>query len=237
MSFPVSSSGLLKAGRPSRMPTRENSAPTSAWSCRHCPQDCAPAALATLWTMPSPPGQGFAVRVALLLVQSFCAAVSRLNLSSSVHARRIHQSQTIPSHGRDPFTRQQGHRVETGIHICARPESPAGDVINHFRASQTLFSAVQRLALFVDGCFWHGCPKHGRQPGTNTAYWAQKLSRNKARDRSVSRTLRQAGWMVIRLWEHHLSAPVAVAAKISRALAKKRCSHFPAGCIMNHLTK
>ena len=61
---PVLSSGLLKARRPSRMPTRERSAPTSAWSCRHFPQDCAPAALATLWTMPPPPGQGFAVRVA-----------------------------------------------------------------------------------------------------------------------------------------------------------------------------
>src|SRR5208282_440535 len=46
----------------------------------------------------------------------------------------------------------------------------------------------ERLALFVDGCFWHGCPRHGRQPGTNTAYWAKKLSRNKGRDRSVSRT-------------------------------------------------
>jgi DNA mismatch endonuclease (patch repair protein) len=94
-----------------------------------------------------------------------------------------------------------------------------------------------RIALFVDGCFWHGCPKHGRQPGTNITYWAQKLDRNKARDRSVSRTLRQAGWMVIRLWEHHLSAPVAVVAKIRRALAKKRCSHFRAGCIMNQQTK
>ncbi len=54
---PVSASGLLKAGRPSQMPTRERSAPTSAWSCRHCHQDCAPASLATLATMPSPPGQ------------------------------------------------------------------------------------------------------------------------------------------------------------------------------------
>jgi DNA mismatch endonuclease, patch repair protein len=49
----------------------------------------------------------------------------------------------------------------------------------------------ERLAVFVDGCFWHGCPKHGRQPGTNIAYWAQKLTRNKARDLSVSRALRQ----------------------------------------------
>jgi hypothetical protein len=54
---PVSSSGLLKTGRPSRMPTRERSAPTSAWSCRPCPQDCAPSALATLRPKPPPPGR------------------------------------------------------------------------------------------------------------------------------------------------------------------------------------
>jgi DNA mismatch endonuclease (patch repair protein) len=94
-----------------------------------------------------------------------------------------------------------------------------------------------RLALFVDGCFWHGCPKHGRQPGTNITYWAQKLIRNKARDRSVSKTLRRTGWMVIRIWEHQLSAPFAIAAKISRALAKNRSSHFSAGRIMNQGTK
>src|ERR1039458_8554321 len=60
LSFPVSSFCLLKGGGPSRTPTRENPAPTSAWSCRHCPQDCAPAALATLGPMPPPPGDGFA---------------------------------------------------------------------------------------------------------------------------------------------------------------------------------
>ena len=76
----------------------------------------------------------------------------------------------------------------------------------------------QGVAVFVDGCFWHACPKHGRQPGTHATYWAQKLARNKARDRSVSRSLRQAGWTVIRIWEHQLSAPVAVVAKITRAL-------------------
>src|ERR1039458_9183363 len=56
LSFPVSSFCLLKGGGPSRTPTRENPAPTSAWSCLHCPQDCAPAALATLGPMPPPPG-------------------------------------------------------------------------------------------------------------------------------------------------------------------------------------
>ena len=57
---PVSSSGLLKSRRPSQMPTRERSAPISAWSCRHCPQDCAPSALATLGPMPPPPGRACA---------------------------------------------------------------------------------------------------------------------------------------------------------------------------------
>ena len=85
----------------------------------------------------------------------------------------------------------------------------------------------EQIALFIDGCFWHGCPKHGRLPGSNVAYWSQKLARNKTRDRSVSRKLRNAGWRVIRFWEHHLSAPVTVATKINRALAQKRGSRFP----------
>src|SRR5580700_10150015 len=54
----------------------------------------------------------------------------------------------------------------------------------------------ERVALFVDGCFWHGCPKHGRQPGSNTKYWREKLARNKSRDRRVSRELNKAGWTV-----------------------------------------
>ena len=63
----------------------------------------------------------------------------------------------------------------------------------------------RRLAVFVDGCFWHGCPKHGTQPQTNTAFWAAKLGRNKSRDRLVARTLRSRGWRVLRVWQHELS--------------------------------
>jgi len=62
-----------------------------------------------------------------------------------------------------------------------------------------------RLALFVDGCFWHGCPKHGTKPKSNRAYWRLKLARNKMRDQLVKRTLRKAGWKVIRIWKHELS--------------------------------
>jgi DNA mismatch endonuclease (patch repair protein) len=58
-----------------------------------------------------------------------------------------------------------------------------------------------RVAVFVDGCFWHGCPRHATQPRTRAAFWAAKFSRNKERDREVTRTLRRAGWTVLRVWE------------------------------------
>jgi DNA mismatch endonuclease (patch repair protein) len=62
-----------------------------------------------------------------------------------------------------------------------------------------------RLAVFVDGCFWHGCPKHATRPKSNAAFWRRKLAANKARDRLVTRTLRARGWHVLRIWEHELA--------------------------------
>ena len=62
-----------------------------------------------------------------------------------------------------------------------------------------------RLALFVDGCFWHGCPRHCKIPAGNRAFWKEKFAANKARDRRVNRELRKLGWRVIRIWEHDLS--------------------------------
>ncbi|MFC1601777.1 very short patch repair endonuclease [Candidatus Sumerlaeota bacterium] len=63
-----------------------------------------------------------------------------------------------------------------------------------------------RLAVFVDGCFWHGCPNHCRIPTSNKDYWVAKITGNKKRDRKVSKSLRAAGWTVVRLWEHELGA-------------------------------
>ena len=62
-----------------------------------------------------------------------------------------------------------------------------------------------RLAIFVDGCFWHGCPKHASAPATNRAFWKKKLHQNKDRDRLVTRTLRKRGWHVLRIWQHELA--------------------------------
>jgi DNA mismatch endonuclease (patch repair protein) len=63
----------------------------------------------------------------------------------------------------------------------------------------------QRTAIFVDGCFWHGCPKHATKPANNRAFWKKKLAGNKKRDALVTRTLRRAGWRVLRIWEHELT--------------------------------
>ncbi len=63
----------------------------------------------------------------------------------------------------------------------------------------------QRTVVFVDGCFWHGCPRHSNLPVNNRDFWEKKLNGNKVRDRLVSRLLRKAGWRVVRIWEHDLT--------------------------------
>lgn len=74
--------------------------------------------------------------------------------------------------------------------------------------------------MFVDGCYWHGCPRCFRAPGENAGYWAEKIARNRNRDRSVRRSLRLKGWSVLSFWEHALRAEDAVARKIKRAKAR-----------------
>lgn len=77
-----------------------------------------------------------------------------------------------------------------------------------------------RVAVFVDGCFWHCCPRHATRPKTNPAFWRKKLARNRARDLTVNRTLRAQGWKVLRVWEHELArrAQARLLQKIQRAL-------------------
>jgi DNA mismatch endonuclease (patch repair protein) len=75
-----------------------------------------------------------------------------------------------------------------------------------------------RLAVFVDGCFWHGCPEHGNLPRANRRWWAEKLELNVARDRRNDVALVEAGWTVIRFWEHE---PLATAAdRVCEAVAQ-----------------
>lgn len=74
----------------------------------------------------------------------------------------------------------------------------------------------QRLAVFVDGCFWHGCPEHGASPTFNAQWWQQKFAANVARDRDTDRLLHDAGWAVLRFWEH--ASPVVSADRGEEAI-------------------
>ena len=77
-----------------------------------------------------------------------------------------------------------------------------------------------RVAVFVDGCFWHGCPRHGvRDHKINGWYWPDKIAGNKARDLDTGRRLRRAGWKVIRIWEHE--NPSRAAARVARVVQSR----------------
>src|ERR1017187_8641748 len=80
----------------------------------------------------------------------------------------------------------------------------------------------ERLAVFVDGCFWHGCRWHCRKPKSRTDFWIPKIARNRARDREVSKTLPRLGWRVHRIWEHSLTRPEIVISRIQAVLASCR---------------
>lgn len=67
----------------------------------------------------------------------------------------------------------------------------------------------QRLAVFVDGCFWHGCPKHSVKPKTNSTFWKEKLEKNIERDLKITALLEAQGWRVRRFWEHEIEQDVA----------------------------
>jgi DNA mismatch endonuclease (patch repair protein) len=77
---------------------------------------------------------------------------------------------------------------------------------------------TRRLAIFVDGCFWHSCPKHKSKPEGNARFWRTKLRRNVKRDRLVNTKLHESGWTVLRIWQHELKNANLVASKLLRRL-------------------
>jgi len=77
-----------------------------------------------------------------------------------------------------------------------------------------------RVAVFVDGCFWHGCPTHGSVPTSNRDFWLAKLERNKQRDRLVTKELKRRGWKPFRVWQHELRRPRPLVRRLERILTK-----------------
>ena len=86
-------------------------------------------------------------------------------------------------------------------------------VIKKPRRKADIVFTRAKVAVFIDGCFWHGCPKHGTSAKANAEFWRDKIETNKARDLDTNKRLRKDGWLVIRAWEHE--DPEKVASKIA----------------------
>ncbi len=88
------------------------------------------------------------------------------------------------------------------------------DLDSGARVRPDIAFTARRVAVFVDGCFWHACPEHGRKPTVNEWYWEPKLRRTVERDRAADAALAAAGWRVVRIWEH-VSLADALAAVVA----------------------
>lgn len=107
---------------------------------------------------------------------------------------------------------RRGLRFRKGILVAA------GDV----KVRPDIVFTKARVAAFLDGCFWHACAQHGTRPTANAGYWLAKLRRNVERDRLVDEALIDAGWMVVRVWEHDLRGDLdASAGRVATALISR----------------
>jgi DNA mismatch endonuclease (patch repair protein) len=131
-------------------------------------------------------------------------------------------------------------RAGTGPELIMRSALRALRV--RFRSQRNPVSSVARRAdfvlldfhvvVFVDGCFWHGCPRHMTWPRANGAWWREKISGNRRRDRKTARLLRAAGWSVIRMWEHDTELPMrnlesAISRRLQGPHARRRLKPDP----------
>ncbi|MEU0308184.1 MULTISPECIES: very short patch repair endonuclease [Streptomyces] len=105
------------------------------------------------------------------------------------------------------------------VHAAGLRYRVAAKPLPKMRRTADLVFRPTRVAVFVDGCFWHGCPEHFVPPKTNPDYWREKIGRNVKRDRDTDARLEEAGWLVLRFWEHdavEVSCAIVCAAVRSR---------------------
>lgn len=108
--------------------------------------------------------------------------------------------------------RRACHALGLRYRVDARP------LVTLNRRADLVFSRA-KVAVFVDGCYWHGCPEHGTTVTTNAGYWGPKIAGNAARDGDTDRRLVEAGWTVVRAWEHE--DPVKVANRVAAAVRRR----------------
>lgn len=133
--------------------------------------------------------------------------------ASSEAVRRVMLANRSRDTGPELAIRRLLHARGLRYRVSARP-------LPELRRTADLVFRPAKVAVFVDGCFWHRCPEHGSTPKSNTAYWVRKLDRNDERDRETDARLLSAGWLVIRIWEHE--DPVVAARRVARRVIQRR---------------
>ncbi|MFI6557788.1 very short patch repair endonuclease [Streptomyces griseus] len=130
-------------------------------------------------------------------------------------AARRRNMQAIRSRDTKPerLIRRLVHANGLRYRVAARP-------LPDLRRTADMVFRPAKVAVFIDGCYWHGCPEHYVSPKTNPGYWSEKVARNVARDRDTDERLSAAGWLVLRFWEHQRSD--ACALSIISAVRERR---------------
>ncbi|MFD6887807.1 very short patch repair endonuclease [Streptomyces sp. NPDC059957] len=133
-------------------------------------------------------------------------------------AARRRNMQAIRSRDTKPerLIRSLLHAQGLRYRVAAKP-------LPNLRRTADIVFRPAKVAVFIDGCYWHGCPEHYVPPKTNSGYWSDKVAGNMARDRDTDQRLREAGWTVLRFWEHEPSDECAlrIAAEIEKRRARK----------------
>ena len=115
--------------------------------------------------------------------------------ASSPASRRVMQGNKARDTSPELAVRRRLHAAGLRYRVDTRPEPS-------LRRTADIVFSKQRVAVFIDGCYWHACPDHGTVARSNAEYWSTKLAQNAARDADTNQRLRDAGWTVLRFWEH-----------------------------------
>jgi len=122
--------------------------------------------------------------------------------ASSPDARRRMQSARQRDTAPERAVRSELHRRGLRFFVDRAP-------LPSLRRRADIVFSRRRVAVYIDGCFWHGCPEHGTWPKANAAWWRAKIEANQARDRDTDERLAAAGWSVVRAWEHEAPGDIA----------------------------
>jgi DNA mismatch endonuclease (patch repair protein) len=132
-----------------------------------------------------------------------------MQLETSARMRKVRRKHTGAELGLRKALFAKGLRYRLHVTLIKKPR----------RTADIVFQNV-KVAIFIDGCFWHGCPSHGSMPKNNAQFWCEKIRNNKARDADTNERLTTLGWLVIRVWEHQ--DPINAAEMISAVVALRR---------------